>query len=414
MDINNNEEDKEIDQILADLRVLIEEAYSQSPEIDDSPETGYAMYKRYTPIPEETTDKIIKAVQKFISQHYYTPDDKINSIIQCIPTVIENFEDCTSEEEYRMMAIRGNGTLATIRSETDPSTGWPVYNKIELDADNYKEFYYKTLSYCLLHYLFFFKDTEITITDNRNGEHGRILIDDIRLPHMLGLENRYVSEKGSALLEKIIPGYNSLTSNIDRIICIIENHKKIMEYEKENNLDIFNYYKCMQKNKEFLLFGRIFSIDEPYTSGKNKIEIYDNGNNQLYLYKKSNMNDKMRRNVCKMVIQKLDNGDYFPRSLQAVDSGILAGYYLTDAQAPSENITLDDGTIVSLNPSDYNITIEENGLRLVFPWYYHEILAPAPGDDNYEEYMKAKSMLELLGIDTSILDELDDKKQDVR
>lgn len=260
----------------------------------------------------------------------------------------------------------------------------------------------------------FFKDTEITITDNRNGEHGRILIDDKRLPHMLGLENRYVSEKGSALLEKIIPGYNSLTSNIDRIICIIENHKKIMEYEKENSLDIFNYYKCMQKNKEFLLFGRIFSIDEPYTSGKNKIEIYDNGNNQLYLYKKSNMNDKMRRNVCKLVIQKLDNGDYFPRSLQAVDSGILAGVYLTDAQAPSENITLDDGTIVSLNPSDYNITIEENGLRLVFPWYYPEILTPAPGDDNYEEYMKAKSMLELLGIDTSILDELDDKKQDVR
>ena len=79
----------------------------------------------------------------------------------------------------------------------------------------------------------------------------------------------------------------------------------------------------MQKNKDFLMLGRIFSEDEKSSEEYNKILLLQRSDNQLSLYKRSNMNDSMNRNICKMIIQRDEEGNYFPRSLQGLSEQLL-------------------------------------------------------------------------------------------
>ena len=52
----------------------------------------------------------------------------------------------------------------------------------------------------------FFMSAEFDIIDNKNNAlSGTLKITPEQLPHILGLENRYVSNKPCALLEKLIP-----------------------------------------------------------------------------------------------------------------------------------------------------------------------------------------------------------------
>ena len=85
--------------------------------------------------------------------------------------------------------------------------------------------------------------------------------------------------------------YNT-KSIIGKIVALIENNEKIIEYEEKNNVDIFNYYKNMQKNKEFLMLGKL------YTPGHtSNITVTTRGNNQLCLLKKSRMNTDVSNNT---------------------------------------------------------------------------------------------------------------------
>lgn len=252
----------------------------------------------------------------------YTPDDKLDKLMKYIPDVIANFSDCSSEEEYRMLAKNIDGTLATI-TISDPKSGYKLYKPIELNPEDYKKFYYQTLSYSVIYYIMFFMGIEFEIVDNKNKiASGTLKIAPEQLPHILGLENRFVSNKPCALLEKLIPGYNK-QNVLNKILSIIEHNREIIEYEKQTGLDIFNYYKNMQKNKDFLMLGRILSEEEEKTGEYNKMLLLKRSENQLSLYKRSNMNDSMNRNICKMIIQRDEEGNYFPRSLQGLSEQLL-------------------------------------------------------------------------------------------
>ena len=128
-----------------------------------------------------------------------------------------------------------------------------------------------------------------------------------------------------ALLEKIIGDYSGKRP-IEQILLIIENYEKIKAYEGEHNVEIFNYYKSMQKVKEFLLLGRMFNEYRESRPEQNSLIIVNNdgSTNQKWLYKKSNMNSTMNRSIIKILIQLSDEGKYFPRSVQSITEDIEA------------------------------------------------------------------------------------------
>ena len=65
----------------------------------------------------------------------YTEDERLDALMSYIPYVIENFQDCTSEEEYRMKAKQKDQTLATIQVMHKES-GWKLYKPIPIQNAN--------------------------------------------------------------------------------------------------------------------------------------------------------------------------------------------------------------------------------------------------------------------------------------
>lgn len=250
----------------------------------------------------------------------FTDDDRLDALMDYIPTVIENFQDCSSEEEFRMLAKKQDNTLASIQIPHRES-GWKLYKPIPLNARDYKSFYYQTLVYSLVQYLLFHHGAQYSIYDN-DKQVGTFEITEEQLPHLLGLENRFVSSKDCAFLESLIPGYNKM-SIIGKIVLLVENYERIIDFEEKTGIDIFNYYKSMQKNKDFLMLGRFFSEEESLPQNCHRSFLLSKGSNQLCLYKKSNMNQAMTRGICKLILQRGIDDVYFPRSLQSVSEQML-------------------------------------------------------------------------------------------
>ena len=209
--------------------------------------------------------------------------DKIDQIIRRIPDIIENFKDPTTEEEYNMLAKKSNGTLATIQI-VDRSTGYKVYKT--MTTEEYKNFYYELLMYALIDYELFFQGWKYEIVDEEGINRIPLEFNEEQLPHMLGIEAKYMGD--CALLDKIIGNYSGKRP-IEQILLIIENYEKIKAYEGEHNVEIFNYYKSMQKVKEFLLLGRMFNEYRESRPEQNSLIIVNNdgSTNQKWLYKKS-------------------------------------------------------------------------------------------------------------------------------
>lgn len=264
-------------------------------------------------------DKFYNIVSGFIKSYALQIDrnfteDKVFEIISNIPKIISGFQDCTSEEEYRMLAKKSDGTLATIQVE-DPRTHYKVFKPIA--EDDYKNFYYECLMYSLIYYELFFNNWTYQIQDHLTGmKSGELVVEEKNLPHMLGIEAKYIGN--CALLEQIIGDYND-KEPIEQILLIIKNYEKIKEYEDKNGIEIFNYYKSMQKIKSFLLLGRMFNEYRTSTSEQNELIVVDKegSTNQLYLVKKTNMNSTMNRSIIKMIIQLNSDGNFFPRSIQS-------------------------------------------------------------------------------------------------
>lgn len=274
----------------------------------------------------ETIVKFYSAVNQFIKtfsddvNRDFT-EEKIYQVIRDIPKIIENFKDCSSEEEYRMLAKKGDGSLASIQI-IDPGTGYKVYRSIT--AEEYKNIYYECLMYSLILYELYWKNYRYDIINEyNNSKQGELEILDTALPHLLGIESKHIGN--SALIEKIIPGYSG-NGIIDQIMLIIYNHEKIKEYEIKNGVEVFNYYKSMQKVKDFLMLGRFFTNFD--YAHDNKVLILDNENsdNQLWLVKKSNMNTTMNNNIIRILLQRNSDGKFFPRSIQSISDDIELEY----------------------------------------------------------------------------------------
>lgn len=265
-------------------------------------------------------DKFYNIVSGFIKSYALQLDrnfteEKIFEIINNIPKIITAFQDCSTDEEYRMLAKKSDGTLASIQIE-DPGTKYKVFKPIA--SEEYKNFYYECLMYSLIYYELFFEKWTYQVEDHVNGiKSGEFTIDEKSLPHLLGIEAKYIGNCN--LLESIIGGYNG-KSPIEQILLIIENYEKIKDYENQNGVEIFNYYKSMQKIKDFLLLGRMFNEFRTSEPNQNQLIVFDkdDSNNQLYLVKKSNMNSTMSRSIIKIIIQLNDNGFFFPRSIQSI------------------------------------------------------------------------------------------------
>ena len=61
----------------------------------------------------------------------YTQDERLDALMDYIPSIIENFEDCSTEEEFRTKAKKKDKTLATIQIPHKES-GWLLYKPIPL------------------------------------------------------------------------------------------------------------------------------------------------------------------------------------------------------------------------------------------------------------------------------------------
>ena len=343
----------------------------------------------------------------------YTEDERLDALMSYIPYVIENFQDCTSEEEYRMKAKQKDQTLATIQVMHKDS-GWKLYKPIPIqNANEYKKFYFQTLVFSLVQYVMFFQGTKFDILENDN-KVGELSITEEQLPHLLGLENKLVSNKDCEKLEEIIKGYNSL-SILDKILAIVENQDEIIKWEEEKGGDLFNYFKNMQKNKEFLLLGRIFAKDEQFDQDYNRVFLLRNRTNQLFLYKKSNMNQTMQRSISKMIIQKGLDDVYFPRSLQAVTEQILHTSEFMDLMQQRPGMVEVDGIEALVSSDGYNIDVQVPSLnQRLAQKYMWKILTPPPGTESEPEehkphestyYSIVKNVFDVANIEETVLDD---------
>ena len=268
------------------------------------------------PVIDEFYNMVSRFIKSYASQlDCNFTEDKVFEIIDNIPKIISGFQDCSSDEEYRMLAKKSDGTLATIQIE-DPKTHYKVFKPIT--TDEYKNFYYECLMYSLIYYELFFENWTYQIEDYNDGtKSGELTIDEKSLPHLLGIDAKYIGN--CDLLERIIGNYNN-RQPIEQILLIIGNYEKIKSYEQNNGIEIFNYYKSMQKIKDFLLLGRMFNEYRTTIPNQNQLIILDkdDSNNQLYLVKKSNMNSTMKASIIKIIIQLNENGKFFPRSIQSI------------------------------------------------------------------------------------------------
>lgn len=364
----------------------------------------------------DINDLIVAFIRNYAN---YTPDEKLDKLMKYIPDVIADFSDCSSEEEYRMLAKNSDGTLAKI-TVSDTKSGYKLYKPIELNPEGYKKFYYQTLSYCVIYYLMFFMGAEFDIIDNKNNAlSGTLKITPEQLPHILGLENRYVSNKPCALLEKLIPGYNN-QNVLSKILSIIEHNQEIIEYERQTGMDIFNYYKNMQKNKDFLMLGRIFSEDETKSDEYNKILLLQRSGNQLSLYKRSNMNDGMSRNICKMIIQRDEAGNYFPRSLQGLSEQLLDTNEALELLRKSPRHTRLRGidvtlcAIGNLGRNEFHLVVKRDSDNVQIGRLFEAYVHSGPPSDLASDRAKSKdfdlvaSLIETLNGDVDCLEKYSD------
>lgn len=265
-------------------------------------------------------------IQKFVEDYIKDREHNfsgttIETIINKIPAIIQGFSDPTTYEEYRTLAKKKDGTLATIQI-TDDKTGYKLYKPIS--SEDYKNFYYECLMYSLVYYELFFDGWVYDIIDSENEElEGRFELSELQLPHLLGIEAKYIGN--SVIMENIIPGYSGKRPT-EQILLIVQNYEKIKEYETKNQIEIFNYYKSMQKIKSFLLLGKLFNEYRSTKPAQYKLAIVNNDEspNQKILYKKSNMNSKMSRSVVKIILQMGEDGNYFARSIQSVAEDLVA------------------------------------------------------------------------------------------
>ena len=259
----------------------------------------------------------------------------------------------------------------------------------------------------------FFQGTKFDILENDN-KVGELSITEEQLPHLLGLENKLVSNKDCEKLEEIIKGYNSL-SILDKILAIVENQDEIIKWEEEKGGDLFNYFKNMQKNKEFLLLGRIFAKDEQFDQDYNRVFLLRNRTNQLFLYKKSNMNQTMQRSISKMIIQKGLDDVYFPRSLQAVTEQILHTSEFMDLMQQRPGMVEVDGIEALVSSDGYNIDVQVPSLnQRLAQKYMWKILTPPPGTESEPEehkphestyYSIVKNVFDVANIEPTVLDD---------
>ena len=306
----------------------------------------------------------------------YTQDDRLDALMDYIPYIIEHFEDCSSEEEFRMKAKKQDQTLATIQIPHKES-GWLLYKPIPItNKTEYKKFYYQTLVFSLVQYIMFFQGADFDIMENGQSI-AKFQIAEEQLPHILGLENKYVSNKACSRLEEIIPGYNQL-SILDKILALVENQDKIIEWEEQNGGDLFNYFKNMQKNKEFLLLGRFFSESENLPQTYHRVFLLQTRDNQLTLYKKSNMNSEMQRSISKLIIQKGLDNVYFPRSLQAISEQILhTSEFLSIMQNAEGTIEIDGiEALIKSRGLSLEIDVPSFNQRLAKSYFLKVLAAP--------------------------------------
>ena len=357
---------------------------------------------------EKIIDEFYDALHSFITDYTNNLDkdftqDKISKIIVHIPEVIESFKDFSSEEEYRLMATKYNGNLPAIQI-IDPTFGYKLYKPIA--DDKYKEFFFECLMYCLIYYEMYFKNWKYEIVSDIEGKNGEFEITDNQLPHLLGLEAKLLAD--NQMLNSFIDSYGD-SPVIEKILLLIKNYQKIIDYEKSHNVEIINYYKSMQKVKSFLLLGRFFnefqSIPDGIEKKLNIISVEDNpdSNNQLFLVKKSNMNSTMNRNIIKILIQlNQDSNMFFARSLQSsaetiesllnVEGLIFNGEITLQLNEEQKVVLLDEGLVIQEKaPSSRGrIELKENECAInpsAF-WKGFKTSAPIINKENLEEFLE--------------------------
>lgn len=345
---------------------------------------------------EKIIDEFYDALHSFITDYTNNLDkdftqDKISKIIVQIPEVIESFKDFSSEEEYRLMATKGNGNLPAIQI-LDPTFGYKLYKPIADDL--YKEFFFECLMYCLIYYEMYFKNWKYEIVSNIEGKNGEFEITDNQLPHLLGLDAKLLGD--NQMLNSFIDSYSD-SSVIEKMLLLIKNYQKIIDYEKSHNVEIINYYKTMQKVKCFLLLGRFFNefqnIPDDFEKKLNIISIEDNpdSNNQLFLVKKSNMNSTMNRNIIKILIQlNQDSNMFFARSLQSsaetiesiqkVAGLIFNGDITMQLDDEQKDVLLDEGLVTQkiVSFSRGKITLKDNECAINPAVFWKGFKASAP------------------------------------
>lgn len=328
-------------------------------------------------------------IAEFIKKcdYKYTPDERLDKLMNNIPDVIAKFDTFTQDEVFRSKVKDSDGSLNSILDRTAPENryGCHIYKPFACnDRDKYKEEFFTLLSYCLVFYVTYYEGTVYNF--NLSGTSGKDFGVSLQsLPHLLGLENAYVSSRPNNLLESIIPGYNSQKTVLDKMLYLIQNADKIIKYERDHNVDLFNYCKCKSKCKSFLMSGRILADSDSKLNGKNKFAVLPystrDGRQQFHLLKKSNMNQVCDNNVCKIILEEDQKGSIFVKSLQGFTDQLLRSTEYRELLKKSPTMVTKNGVMASMSCNTANqikITVIKNGKHYDLAERYPTPLAPPP------------------------------------
>jgi len=366
-------------------------------------------------------------IAEFIKKcdHKYTPDERLDKLMNNIPDIIANFDTFTRDEVVRSKVKDSDGSLDAILDKTAPENryGCHIYKPFSCDdRDKYKKEFFALLSYCLVMYVTYYDGSVYGF--ERNGVSGEDFTVTLQsLPHTLGLENSYVSRKPNYLLESIMPGYNSKNNVLDKMLYLVQNADKLIKYEREHNIDLFNYCKCKSKCKGFLMIGRILADSDPQLNGKNKFAVLPystrDGRNQFHLLKKSNMNQKSDNNVIKIILEEDRNGSLFVKSLQTLTDQLLRGSEYIELLKKSPTLVTKSGVMASMSCDSSNqivIKVIKNGKHYdLIERYPTPLAAPRvhslkKEDDSYvleknEHYDAVCDFLNFFGVEVDGLEE---------
>ena len=365
-------------------------------------------------------------IAEFIKKcdHKYTPDERLDKLMNNIPDIIKNFDTFTRDEVVRSKVKDSDGSLASILDRTAPENryGCHIYKPFACnDRDKYKEEFFTLLSYCLVIFVTYYDGAVYGFgCPGVPGKEFGVTLQS--LPHTLGLEIDYVSKRPNALLESIMPGYNSKSNVLDKMLHLVQNADKLIKYEREHNVDLFNYCKCKSKCKGFLMVGRILADSDPKLDGKNKFAVLPystrDGRNQFHLLKKSNMNQKSDNNVCKIILEEDRNGSLFVKSLQALTDQLLRGTEYIELLKKSPTLVNKSGVMASMSCNSNNqivIKVIKNGKHydlaetyptpLAGPCFVHD---DEEGDftlEKNEHYDAVCDFLEFFGVEVEGLED---------